>query len=198
MSSIPIVGGASAETFDLIYKSVYEKRLDIWRARVTRELNNQLEQNISLEELIKNEEFQSILAETTIIALRNHQEKKLKTLLNVVRNSTTSPIKYDFKKLFIGYIDQFTEYHLRMLVFIADNEKLEGKTGHKNSSELRDLILEDVFHKDESLFSLFHEELEVAKGMFRYRTKSRTIEKGKISFMKLTEMGKKFIDLIED
>lgn len=193
LGAIPFAGGLAGETFDLVWKSGYEKRLDNWRIKVSEELSKKYDAT-SITKLTENEEFQSLIAESTIIALKNHQKLKLKAILNLTINSTDSPVEYDFKKLFINYIDQFTEYHLRTIGVIKENLSLIGSNKFLTYNEHMQFILNDVFHGDDELRTLVIEELMVAKGLI---TKKRESEKQNVEkYYAFTILGQKFVDLI--
>lgn len=194
LGGIPIVGGTVGEAFDLIYKSGYEKRLKIWRESVSKKLI-EVSASKPLDKLVVNEEFQSLLAESTLIALKNHQKTKLDAVLNLLINSTNSPVKYDFKKLFLNYIDQFTVYHLRSLGMIFENQKKINSKYLLASDQLHLKILNEVFHNDSELKNQVFEELEVIKGLIKI-IKTNTKHFNTITLIELTSLGNKFISLI--
>ncbi|MEM9361468.1 MAG: hypothetical protein AAGA43_02485 [Bacteroidota bacterium] len=193
LGAIPIAGGAVAETFDMIYQSGYEKRLNTWREEVSNRLIK-ISKSISIEELSQNEEFQSLLTESTIVALKNHQKVKLDAVLNLLINSTESPLEYDFKKLFLNYLDQFTSYHLRTLGVVFENEKLFKTDNYQYAHDLHELIKKEVFHGDEELKGIVLEELEPIKGLIKHE-KNR-IKDQTTSSLVLTNHGKRFIELV--
>ena len=192
LGAIPFVGGAVGETFDLIYKSGYEKRLEKWRIDVSARLNK-LSDTVSISDLLKNDEFQSLLSEATVIALKNHQEIKLDAILNMVENSPGSPVDYDFKKLFLNYVDNFTGYHLRTLGLIAERHQQINEQNLDLEINFPQKILEEVFQGDEELRNLIMEELKVGKGLIAFafleyvpsRPESYVLSQLGIKFMKL-------------
>ncbi len=190
---IPYTAGAASEIFDLFYQSGYEKRLEMWREEVSGRIN-QLSEKISLEKLLRDEEFHSLLTELTFIALRNHQQIKLEAALNLLSNSPLSTLDYDFKKLFAIYIDQFTGFHLRTLFMIYENQQCEGKPGHLNGKELRQRLKEDIFINDTRLMSAIMEELDAVKGLVE--GKSIQPSNQNIRYLVLSHIGLSFIEMI--
>lgn len=76
------------------------------------------------ENLANNEEFVSICIHASNIALRTHQEEKLKRLLNAVKNSAVYNIANESKRMiFLRVIDELTELHFRVFIFLVDIKK---------------------------------------------------------------------------
>ena len=192
---IPFAGGLAGESLDLIWKTGYEKRLKEWRKNISNTLSSLLEQS-TISELINNEEFKSLLAESSIIALRNHQEEKLNAIKNLLAKSVTSPLEYDFKKLFLNYIDQFTVYHIKALENINFNlNQTESNFLPINKHKSR--MLEEIFVGEDEFFNQIIEDLQVIKGLI-------IVKKGPIknynttTYFALTKLGYKFVKFIED
>jgi len=190
---IPFVGGLAGETLDLIWKTGYEKRLDQWRKSISESLSRKLdEENLSI--LFDTDEFQSLLAESTIIALRNHQEEKLIAVKNLLINSTVSTIEYDFKKLFLNYIDQFTAFHLRTIGHIYENLKPDNKNFLSQNDHIQK-ILDEIFYGDEELRGQVFEELMAVKGLIT-KKKGPYAEFNTTTYYALTALGQKFMNLV--
>jgi len=194
LGAIPIAGGLVGETFDIIWKSGYEKRLENWRLAISKELSKKYDDS-NIAKLARNEEFQSLVAESTIIALKNHQKLKLQAILNLVINSTESPIEYDFKKLFLDYIDQFTAYHLRSIGVIKENLNLIESNSFLTYNDHMKFILENVFHGDAELRGQVFEELMAVKGLITKKT-DPIGKRGNKKYYCFTALGQKFVDLI--
>lgn len=193
LGAIPIIGGIAGESFDIIYKTGFEKRLNQWRISVSEVLNKLLEKQ-SLDSLAKDDEFHSLLLESTLVALKTHQQIKLDAVKQLLYNSTSSSTEYDFKKLFLNYIDQFTSYHLRTLGMILENQELINSNDRLDSSKLFEKINCEVFHNDEQLMAQVQEELTVGKGLIK---KKKIEHQDKVvKYTVLSEIGKRFVDLI--
>jgi hypothetical protein len=117
LSAIPIVGGPAAEIFAAIVQPPLERRRNEW----IRDLGDRIEQlekegRIHAEELQHNEPFVDTALQATTIALRNHQGEKREALRNAVLNAALpgAPAA-DLQHFFLGLVDQFTTWHLRIL-----------------------------------------------------------------------------------
>lgn len=80
VSAIPLAGGAVSELFGLYVASPLQKRQEKWLESLLEKIK-ELEKKsarFSIENLQKNEVFISSLLQATQIAIRNHQEEKLK------------------------------------------------------------------------------------------------------------------------
>lgn len=109
--------------FENIFTAPLQKRQQIWLGKMA-EAIEKLEENIEglkAENLKDNDVFITIALQASQIALRNHQEEKLKALRNAVYNSVlpNSP-KVDIQSMFLRWIDQFTPSHLKILSFLND------------------------------------------------------------------------------
>jgi len=193
LSGIPFAGGFAGELLDMVWRTGYEKRLSEWRTDISIALSRKFDEtNIST--LIEDEEFQSLLAESTIIAIKNHQEDKLNAIKNLLVNSTSSPVNYDFKKLFLNYLDQFTMYHLRTIGHIYENLK-PGNKKFLSQNDHIGKILDEVFYGDEELRGQVFEELMAVKGLIT-KKQGPFAEYNTTTYYALTTLGQKFIKLV--
>lgn len=71
--------------------------------------------------LAENEEFVSVVAETTRIAMATHRVEKLEALRNVVLN-TAAGVQIDdvLRGAFLGYVDRFSALHLKVLKILEN------------------------------------------------------------------------------
>lgn len=132
---IPVVGGALSTLFETVISSPIDKRKEEWLISLAETIEDLCEKvdGLKPESLAKNEEFISICIHASNIALRTHQEEKLKSLLNAVKNTAIGSIGDESKRMiFLRVIDEMTELHLRVLIFLTEiksfiealNEKL--------------------------------------------------------------------------
>jgi len=194
LGGVPFAGGLLGEGFDLIYKSGYEKKLQKWRESITIKLI-QIDNEKTIDNLVGNEEFHSLLVETSLIALKNHQQIKLDAISNLLISSTISPIDYDFKKLFVNYIDQFTTYHLRTMGMIIENERQKVSKNRLVFDQLHRKILKEVFYGESELKDQIFEELQIIKGLIS-KIKTNTEVYNVATFVILTKLGEKFAELV--
>lgn len=103
-----------------------EKRTKKWQQDVAQaifDLERKIE-NFNIDEMIKSDQFQSIFIEITQIAIKTHQEEKIKYLKNTLINGYLIDLEYDQKAAFIRILSQLTLTHLRILKFLNENEKM--------------------------------------------------------------------------
>jgi hypothetical protein len=208
LSVIPVIGGPAAELFSAIIVPPLMKRRDGWVESIAHELQDLEEkvQGFSIENLSQSETFITTVMHATQIAIRNHQQEKLRALRNAVLNTALGiDIDDDFKQTFLEYIDTLTPLHLRVLELLNDprsyGERHAAKFGnHKTGSvftimeeavpelkgrrEFCDQLVRDL--RARGLVRLNEDDIHVATletGMFASRT---------------TEMGRKFLAFVAE
>ena len=133
--SMPEYGAPLAALFDTIFTAPIEKRKQEWfkhLGEVITEIQNKID-DISPEKLSKNEIFINTALRASQIALRTHREEKIKILKNAIFNSasTNAPAE-DIQAIFLNYIDEFTPWHIRLLLLFNDPIKYMEKNNIKN------------------------------------------------------------------
>lgn len=126
LSLVPVIGGALSTLFETVISSPIDKRKEEWLKSLALTINELCEtvEGLQPENLAKNEEFVSICIHASNIALRTHQEEKLKRLLNAIKNSATGDIADESKRMiFLRVIDEMTELHIRVFIFLAEIKK---------------------------------------------------------------------------
>lgn len=124
--NIPGVGGTTNRVLDIIYSSPAKKRTDKWIQNIEDallELEGKIE-GLDKEELFRDEEFVSLLIQATQIAVKTHQEEKVRLLKNSLVNAHIASIPFDIKELLIRKLDKLTLSHLVILRYIQDNDFL--------------------------------------------------------------------------
>lgn len=123
ISAVPYVGGPAAEIFEAVIVPPLVKRRDAWIESIAEDLTR-LESRVEgfkIDELAENESFVSTAMHATHVALRSHQEEKLKALRSAVVNSALPDApEEDLQMMFLGFVDTMTPWHLRMLKFWDD------------------------------------------------------------------------------
>jgi len=126
LSAIPAVGGSFAEIFNALVAPPLEKRREKWFREVTETLNKVAqERQVSMEKMFQNEQFLSLLTQSTLVAMRTHQEEKINYLKNaIIRGVDAGKKLYDKYHCFIRLVDDFTVSHIAILVFLQDPKKI--------------------------------------------------------------------------
>lgn len=122
LSAVPVFGGPLAELFDSTIAAPLARRRDEWLEDLMSHILELLDRVESLEEdsLANDDQFLSIAMQATAAALKTHEVKKRVALRNAVLNSAAGQSPDDAKAMmFIGWIDQFTEWHVTLLSYIA-------------------------------------------------------------------------------
>jgi hypothetical protein len=116
LSAIPVVGGPIAELVQLVLQPPLERRRHIWFEELAARLRALEIRQISLESLQTNEQFISATLQATLIAMRTHQEEKLRALRNALFNIATGHGPDEtLQSIFLNMIDAFTDWHIKIL-----------------------------------------------------------------------------------
>ncbi len=71
--------------------------------------------------LESNEQFISAVLQTTVLAVKTHQEEKLEAFRNAVLNSVLPGAPDEYEQMtFLRYVDELTPLHVQLLSFWAD------------------------------------------------------------------------------
>lgn len=151
LSMIPFVGGAAEELFTAVVAPPLLKRRDKWMESIANgllELEKKVE-GFKLENLSQNEVFHHVVMYATEMAIRNHQEEKLEALRNAVLNTARNNApEEDLQLMFLNFVDSFTPWYLRILMFLNNPKEWAEKHNIKYQdyfSGTKSTILEDTF-----------------------------------------------------
>jgi hypothetical protein len=126
LSTIPIAGGPLAELLGLVIGPKLNERREKWLESIAERLFKleEKDKEFKIENLITNEMFTTAFAYAMTIAVRNHQEEKIEALRNAVLNTAllSSTEEEDLHLMFLNFVDVFTPWHIRLLLFF-DNPK---------------------------------------------------------------------------
>lgn len=121
ISAIPAAGGPIQVILENVFTSPIERRKQAWLeelADVVTTLQQRVE-GLTAEKLASNEVFVTVAMQASQVAIRNHQNEKLKALRNAVLNSgLPNPPEEDEQQIFVRLIDQLTPWHLRLLAVL--------------------------------------------------------------------------------
>ncbi|MGP8070202.1 MAG: hypothetical protein ACLP5V_09955 [Candidatus Bathyarchaeia archaeon] len=77
-----------------------------------------------IEQLASNQLFLTVVMQSTVAALRNHQKEKLDALQNAVVNTARGiDLEENLQLLFLDMIDSLTPLHLNILGYFSDPTK---------------------------------------------------------------------------
>ena len=201
LGSIPCLGAAATELFQMVVSPSLEKRRVEWMnelAEAVRALEEK--ERCRIEDLASNEKFINVLMEASNAAIRNSSAEKRAALRNAVLNSALpNPPEESRRQMFVQWIDSLSVWHLRILRLLADpsgwfqenkrqppqyvmTSSLSGliTTAYpelNNQRDLYDLIGKDLFNRGLIRTEGFHTMMS-ASGVWENRA---------------TELGKQFI-----
>jgi len=131
LSAIPVVGGAAIELFNRLLAPPIQRRRDAWLNGLAERINKlEQEGRVKVEDLQNNDEFVSTVMQASQVAVRNHQREKVDALRNAVLNTAIGQAPDDSKReMFLGLVDTFTVWHLRLLALFTDPPKWFERNG---------------------------------------------------------------------
>lgn len=122
IGSVPVIGNAAVELFQLLVTPPLEKRRQAWMESIADGLN-QLEekQRCTIEDLKSNDAFIDTIMQASQAAVRTSQQEKLEALRNAVLNSALPRAPDESRQqVFINWVDSMTVGHLRILHLLND------------------------------------------------------------------------------
>ncbi len=122
IGSIPVIGAAATELFQMIITPSLEKRKAVWMNDVAEGLRAlEGEKRLRLEDLAENEVFIDTVLYASNAAMRTSQEEKREALRNAVLNSALPNAPDESRQqMFLQLVDTQTVWHLRILKLFTD------------------------------------------------------------------------------
>lgn len=219
LSLIPVVGGSIAEIFNSLIVPPIAKRKEEWMQHVASALEYLEAKNTGfIAELIKNDEFSSLLISTSIHAYKTHLKEKHNMLKNALINSTKNDVEFELKQVYVNFVDQLTLPHIEILKILDD---FEDRIINENKIQrIYDILIEgnidpivpQMTKMEITTFRFLVKDLE-AKGLLFISKDLRDLEnqvyestyivsesteKDKLPFIRLTNFGKSFLHFIKE
>ena len=131
-SLIPYLGGPAVELFSHLVTPPLERRRQEWMERIGAGLQDLHEAaQINIDALARDEGFIDTLLFASQAAMRTSQEEKLESLKNAVLNTALpDPPDQALRQIFLSLVDEFTEWHLRLLKLFQDPRAWAESRGH--------------------------------------------------------------------
>ena len=125
LSFIPGAG----ELFNACIMAPAERRRNDWIESIEKELYELNAQFSDITERVQNnEQAISVILTASPIALKTHNPVKLEALRNIVINAILHEDYEEYKfQMFLSFIDDFTEWHIRLLEYFSDPQKAVKK-----------------------------------------------------------------------
>jgi hypothetical protein len=125
LGMIPFAGGMAVEGFKQAVPPPIERRRDKWMQCVSDSIRElQARKGFTIEELRNNDEFISLLLQTTRAALNSHLTAKHALLKNALVNAMSLDMAFDSKQLLVSMVDRFTPSHVAILSIVNRTKNL--------------------------------------------------------------------------
>jgi hypothetical protein len=123
LAGFPLAGPLTVEGLKAIIGTGYEHRRERFLETLVAEIND-LKRRVGsgFENLETNEGFQTAFAHALPVALRSHEEEKLRALRNAVINAAAVDPEDDRVQIYIRYVDELTPGHVRLLAKMLESE----------------------------------------------------------------------------
>lgn len=122
LRSVPIVGEPIARLVEWMMPSPFARGMDVWLAEVERSIRHLETQGaVVREDLRKDPAFMDVVLQASRAAYMTSKTDKREALRNTILNSALPNSPDDStRQIFINILDGFTEWHVRILKFLAD------------------------------------------------------------------------------
>lgn len=204
ISAIPLAGGPVLEIFNALVAPPIERRRNEWMESVASALKElQKKDSLLVERLQQDQIFQSVLLQATWVAVRNHQDAKLRALRIAIQNAAVA--SNDAQLLFVRYVDELTPTHLVVMSFFAKHE--EEVAGIAKFGDLHKYFAKcEAFEVDQMFFKLVCDDLN-QRGLIRISTHLEdypglydvitiSTEETKDPYIVVSEFGRQFVDFV--
>jgi len=196
ISAIPLVGGPGVELFQYVVQPPIEKRRTEWMEQVGEKLLELERRGIDLAALQDNPQFITALMQATTASIRTHQQIKLDALKNAIINIALGDGPDEtYQHLLLGFIDDFTEMHFRVLSFAKDPRVPAGMSMGGIGHVLEDNI--PSLRDQSTLYKQLWKDLYV-RGLVNTESVNATMSGNGLSQSRTTEVGNTMLKLITE
>ncbi len=135
------MGGPLSKLLNYFVLPSLDKRREKWFEDVATKLKEHEERIGKLEDLGKNEGFIDIYLRASRIAISTSEKEKLEALRNAVINvAINKSPKYLQQEIFLGFVNSFTVWHLKILALFQNQVKLNSLIKKGASPHVGELI----------------------------------------------------------
>lgn len=202
-----VPGGTSIyELFTALVTPLHVKRKEGWVREVTMRLHKlETEGKINMEELSRNEEFNTVITKATLLAQQNHQKEKIEALRNMVLNFAkgvdSDVLVYDQMDYYLSMIERMNPFHIMLLKIFQDPQNFDKPRWEKIDYEVK-VHLIDLFL---SLYPELGKKVDIVmqawKDLYNYGfvdlPTMKSVKHTKFSLKKLTtDFGDQFLNMI--
>jgi hypothetical protein len=197
LSSVPVVGGAAVEFFQLLIQPPIEKRRDAWMAAIGERLHALEKNGLDLTVLQQNEQFLTATMKATQIALRSHSAEKLASLRNaIVAVALGAEPDETLQHVFLALIDELSEMHIRILALLNE-PKLPSTAASFTVPEIVEAAIPSLREQSPLYYQLV---LDLyTRGLLRTRLHPHDhLSREEASRSRTTELGRTFLHFIAE
>lgn len=200
---VPGVGGLAAEVFSEVITPSLERRREAWLDNLSvmlNELNEKVEE-FSIDKLVSNDKFVTCLIEASQLAIKNHQEEKLKSLKNAIVNTVIFDISDDKSKMFLNLIDELSCMHISILKFLDNPEEyyiingIPRKSYYMGSPSTLLLEAYPMLKDDKEYMNKLVKDL-YSNGLINIESLNISMTESGMYASRTTKFGKEFINFI--
>lgn len=186
-----------------IWRPPINSRTEKWMEEVSESINKL---NLADSQLSSNERFITTLTKATQLAIQNHSVEKRKALRNCVINSISEP-KYDesLQTTFLGLIDRLSDWHLRIFIFLCDENWTQKKYklkdfGHAKSAtfEIVQGNFDELKGREDFIELIFLDLRNAGLVSVGWESLYLTAINRAASLPKITPLGKDFLSFIQE
>ncbi|MBJ7313617.1 hypothetical protein ACFOLJ_27080 [Rugamonas sp. CCM 8940] len=196
LSVIPVVGGPAVELFQLLVQPPLERRRTAWMEQVGQKLLELEAQGLDLSKLQENEQFVTAVMQASSAAIRTHQHAKLDALKNaIIHIAIGEGPEETFQHILLGFIDEFSEMHFRVLAFAHAPVAPAGITMGSLSNVLEDNI--PTLRGKNTLYNQIWQDLYV-RGLVSTEGLNTTMSGNGLSQSRTSPIGVTLLNFISD
>jgi len=200
-SLVPIFGAPVIELMNMLVTPKLQLRRDAWFQELGERVKKLEEEGkINYKDLQEDDVFIDISMKATEVALKTHQEEKLRALRNALINTSQNypSIDISLKQIFINYIDVFTIWHIKLLELFNNPKKYEHLFQHIFSSSLTEII-EGVYPELKGKSEFYRSICKdlYSKDLINTESVSAMMTKEGLLSRRVTNIGLQFLQFIE-
>lgn len=196
LSMIPVVGGPAVEIFQHLVQPPLERRRNEWMEQVGEKLLSLEQSGLNLADLQSNDQFITAVMQASTAAFRTHKAEKLDALRNAVINIATGHGPEEtIQHLFLSFVDEFSEMHLRMLAF-ANSPRPPAGLGAGGLDHVLEYNI-PTLRGQRALFDQLWKDLYL-RGLINSESLHVMMTGSGLGQSRTTELGKAFLSFISE
>lgn len=196
LNAIPVAGGGAVELFNWLMTPPIERRRQAWMNDVADGLRALEDAGaIKLEELRESDAFVDVVLHATQAAIRTSQEEKRTALRNAVLNATAAGAPdVAEQQVFVGMIDDLTEWHLRLLKLFQNPRAHVGNLSMGGLSSIPEDAYSELRGRRDFYDQVWRE--LYGRGLVNTEGLHTTMSSHGLASKRTTDRGDRFLSLI--